>query len=568
MNLYDYFKPLVIGVVGACLTYVAYNVAIHYEYKNIQQNIISNNKKEILRIKERVAANLMVLTGLKAFYDASDNVTREAFKTFTTPMLKINPDIQALEWVPKVTNENRLLFKQQAIDDGLMDYEMREPDPQNGAHVSTSDRDIYFPVYYVEPMKGNEIVLGLDFPEHKIRLEAIYKAIETGEATASTAVTLTQEMETQKGSLIFSPIYETDKSKTVRNLKGLVLLVLRISDTIEYATRERGEGYFIRVVDKTNPNNEVILFDNVDGNIKNSISSTEDLVVAGRLWGVTVFANHQIYSYHFPMLVLFVGGGFTIFVSVIVFQLTRGQKIIQTLVDRRTQELTDTNSELEEFAYRTSHDLRSPLVSSIALLGFAKECAEQGKEQKLLESIDHVSDSLRKLEMLVLEILELTKVNNTEEKRTLESIEELIDESLKKLNYLEGYDRLEIRKNIQLKSKILTDRMIICMILENLISNAIKYQDENEINPFLELSVSQIGEEVFIEVSDNGLGVPKKHRDNLFKMFKRFHAKTSFGSGLGLYIVEKAVNRLGGTVTYNPKEKGSAFLVTMPIKGR
>lgn len=97
------------------------------------------------------------------------------------------------------------------------------------------------------------------------------------------------------------------------------------------------------------------------------------------------------------------------------------------------------------------------------------------------------------------------------------------------------------------------------MIVENFISNAIKYYDPKKSNPYIKISTRQQSDKFVLEISDNGIGVPENQQKNLFKMFHRFHPKVAFGSGLGLYLVQKSASVLGGEVSYENTEDGSLF---------
>jgi signal transduction histidine kinase len=106
----------------------------------------------------------------------------------------------------------------------------------------------------------------------------------------------------------------------------------------------------------------------------------------------------------------------------------------------------------------------------------------------------------------------------------------------------------------------------LVLIIENLISNAIKYQDSEEATPHLNIR-SWNDDAVFIfEVEDNGLGIPEEHREHLFAMFKRFHPKVSFGSGLGLYMMKKSADILGADLVCETPEKGTVFRLSIPLK--
>lgn len=242
--------------------------------------------------------------------------------------------------------------------------------------------------------------------------------------------------------------------------------------------------------------------------------------------------------------------------------------IIRDITDRKKaqDDLRQANAELEEFAYRTSHDLRSPLVSSIKLLDISHHMIKAGEGEKALESLDHIKDSLGKLEVLVKDILSLTQAKNMEENNVVIDFRHLIDEALQKFRHMENFERLTIDTNIDLPCDLISKESRISLIVENLVSNAIKYQDVEEDQSFLRISVSEQNDTAILVVEDNGLGIPQDQRDKLFVMFKRFHPKTSFGSGLGLYMMKKSADILGGHIELANSEKGCKFLLKIPLK--
>ncbi len=227
------------------------------------------------------------------------------------------------------------------------------------------------------------------------------------------------------------------------------------------------------------------------------------------------------------------------------------------------ERLRESNAELEEFAYRTSHDLRSPLVSSLRLLEIAQQAIETGDEGTLTTSLDHVTQSLRKLETLVADILKLARAKNGPEEITEVDIPAVISESLTSLKHLDGFERLSVHRNIQAKT-VRTRASRVSLIVENLLSNAIKYQDPESEEPFIRISSDWNGDAFELVVEDNGRGIPEHQRHKLFRMFMRFHTRVSFGSGLGLYMMKKSAEALGGTIQYQALQSGSRFTLSIP----
>ncbi len=232
---------------------------------------------------------------------------------------------------------------------------------------------------------------------------------------------------------------------------------------------------------------------------------------------------------------------------------------------KKTQKkLASANDELEEFAYRASHDLRSPLISVIGLCDVLEMSVKNDDKKTSLLSINHAKEVLGKLEALIQDILALTETENTEEPYSFFSISDLIDESLQKLTKLPGFEKMDIQKNVMIKHKIRSQKIRWIAIVENLLSNAIKYQDPEKNKPYIRVNVIQTDNIITIKIEDNGLGIPEAQQQKMFKMFNRFHPKTSFGSGLGLYLVKKNVDSLEGQIEYKRTNTGSIFTVRIP----
>lgn len=228
-------------------------------------------------------------------------------------------------------------------------------------------------------------------------------------------------------------------------------------------------------------------------------------------------------------------------------------------------ELLAANAELEEFAYRTSHDLRSPLVSSVELLNLTRRFYEEGDTEQALVSLTMAQEGLRRLDALVQSILQLTRTKKVEEERTPVDFVELVDNALQKMSHIPGYARLRVQTEIDSPCEIRVMRSRMELIAENLISNAIKYQDPAQDDPFIRIAARIEDRRFVFTVEDNGLGVPEDQQDNLFSMFKRLHSGVSFGSGLGLYMVKKSAEVLGGSVHYKPGAQGACFQFEMPL---
>jgi signal transduction histidine kinase len=138
----------------------------------------------------------------------------------------------------------------------------------------------------------------------------------------------------------------------------------------------------------------------------------------------------------------------------------------------------------------------------------------------------------------------------------------LVDECIGSYNYIENFKNIQFIKEIE-EVDYHSEWAIINTILQNLIENAIKYSKTNK--PFVKISVHQKIDFIQISVEDNGQGIDEIHQAKIFDMFYRASERTK-GSGLGLYILKRAVERLNGTIELKsiPLE-GSTFIVTLPV---
>ncbi|MGN7503594.1 MAG: CHASE domain-containing protein [Alphaproteobacteria bacterium] len=231
-------------------------------------------------------------------------------------------------------------------------------------------------------------------------------------------------------------------------------------------------------------------------------------------------------------------------------------------------QLTETNAELEEFAYRTSHDLRAPLVSSAKLLSMADKALDKGQIDTVRQCMQHAQTSIHKLEALVQDILQLTQAKSGNEEIEDVNINLVITNALDKISHIDGYERINFMREVDVNKTVRLCKNRFVLIVENLLSNAVKYTDPNEPKPEVRIKAYFSRKKLVLRVEDNGLGVPEENQNQLFTMFKRFHPKVSFGSGLGLYMMKKSADILGGEISFEPLKKGSAFILKVPVNSR
>jgi signal transduction histidine kinase len=230
--------------------------------------------------------------------------------------------------------------------------------------------------------------------------------------------------------------------------------------------------------------------------------------------------------------------------------------------------LLNVNMELEEFSYRASHDLKAPLINISGLSKIIKEDLEDKDYEEVRTNINRVERLSLNLANLTDDLLAITQIENEEGKYERVNIVSKIAFIKENLRTLISEKQILVQVAVDEGKTIWTKKAVFYQVLENLISNSIKYSDPQKTTRFVKVEAKDSNEGVTLYVSDNGLGIPEEYLGELFGMFKRFHKSTSFGSGLGLYLVKKNLDRIGGEISVKSSPEGTVFTIFFPNKIR
>jgi two-component system, sensor histidine kinase and response regulator len=228
-------------------------------------------------------------------------------------------------------------------------------------------------------------------------------------------------------------------------------------------------------------------------------------------------------------------------------------------LDRKIGELQKANDELNRFIYSTSHDLRSPLASVMGILNLAHMENSVDDPNGYLGMIE---TCVNKMDLFIQKIIEYYKSIRVEDEHTKIDFNVLLDESIKMFK-MQKPD-VEYVLDIEQPTQFVNDAFRMSVIIDNLISNAVKYQKPNEKNPKVEISVKTDSEKASIKIEDNGVGILDQHLNSIFKMFFRSSNSVN-GLGIGLYIVKEALNRIGGEISVQSNYgHGTTFYLQIP----
>lgn len=237
--------------------------------------------------------------------------------------------------------------------------------------------------------------------------------------------------------------------------------------------------------------------------------------------------------------------------------------ITSSLLAARNAELQSAYDELGKFAYSVTHDLRGPLLSVIGALDVAKT----------MDSITEIRDILGMMDNAVKKLDEFIK--NTHEYYNLKrgkllfqeiDFNSIMADTTAIFRIAGRMDNVRFTSHVVQNEDFLSDEICIKIILNNLLSNAFKFQRKNATDKFVEISIEVKDNTATIFVKDNGIGIQENHINNIFTMFYRATSEES-GSGFGLYNVKDALTRLNGTIEVDSVfNEGTTFKVTIPGK--
>ncbi len=268
------------------------------------------------------------------------------------------------------------------------------------------------------------------------------------------------------------------------------------------------------------------------------------------------FTPDQVHFYYIVnfLITLLLGALLIIFFDRLVYESENNLLI-------KNEELLKTNAELDSFVYKASHDLRSPLSS---ILGLAEIASKMNDVNEIKSCIAMIKDRVSVQDRFIKDIIDYARNSRQDVQPEKIKLKLFVCQIIDTLSYNEGAKGLDFRVDIPDDLEITSDPIRLSVILSNLISNAVKYQDTNKENRKVVIGVNQGINEIEIYIDDNGIGIAEQYHPKIFTMFFRA-TERSKGSGLGLFIVKETIQKLGGSIRFQSVYGiGSRFTFALP----
>ena len=239
--------------------------------------------------------------------------------------------------------------------------------------------------------------------------------------------------------------------------------------------------------------------------------------------------------------------------SVFIRDVTSRKKVYRRLIE--------SNRELETFMYKVSHELKGPAASIRGVLNIAEYEVQDEAAKELMKHLSKCTDNL---ETTLNRLLHVTRVKQGQVENELIHLKKMIFQIREDLELHPEYENVEFRfENID--QTLTCDFELLRSVLNNILENALKYRNTKRGDSYIHVKAFENNGSLNIAIADNGIGIKQEYQHNIFEMFIRANEMAT-GSGLGLYIVKNAVEKLSGRIHLTSElDQGSTFTLQLPI---
>ncbi|MDH5408888.1 MAG: CHASE domain-containing protein, partial [Gammaproteobacteria bacterium] len=285
-------------VIGSLIGIVFYYLILKTEQAKTRENFQNNALDKISDVIRVIEQNVTVPLSLASLFAASNDVTPDEFDVFTQPLLKQYQSLQALQWAPVVSNNDKASFEITARH-YFKDFTIT----QRSSHykmVPALKRNEYVPVLYTAPLKGNEKAHGFDLASNRDRKSMLEHSRDTGRTSISSRIRLVQDAEHKSSVLVSHPVYNhrehslTSLAKRKRAIKGYAIAVIRIEDAIiSTINKLHDKEIELFIIDTTDINNQQVIFGH-----NQALTDTENIRIIEEHTQSTEFVADKIYRLH------------------------------------------------------------------------------------------------------------------------------------------------------------------------------------------------------------------------------------------------------------------------------
>lgn len=321
-----------------------YTLETQVIHSDFEKDVIT----ETLALKQELALNLHALHALKNFFDNSQQVEPQQFNQFTTTLLNLYPNITTLSWAPKIALSERQLYNQRNYFGHTLKITQRN---QAENLITASERMVYFPISYIEPLQNNLNTLGFDLSSHAKYSTALTSAKETGRITLTPTIYFSHSDSQQKGILATIPVYD----KTSHEISGYLNAVFHTGKLIDTALKNTIEhDISLKLFDVTSDQKQLIHIAHPIPDLSQTMHMDYPLGnISGRKWLIEAIPSENYISQKRtkdPILIFLLVFFFLTISIHYIHDLQKQSQITEQAVKERTVELNEIKNTLERIS--------------------------------------------------------------------------------------------------------------------------------------------------------------------------------------------------------------------------
>jgi signal transduction histidine kinase len=590
---------------GLVITLVLVFLASRLEERAARADFTALAEQRFALVEARVERALDALVAVGGFCDAQPHLSRQQFGELARPILGRQPALRALAWVPYTSGDQLAALRSAVRADGYPEFDFNEL-ANDGGLRPVGPRAEYFPVVYVEPIKGNERAFGLDLGSDPRRYLALDAARREGGMVASSRLYLVEERPQDPGFLVFRPVYarapHADRGDALSEgailvpdpaaLRGYVLGVFRIAALADVVPADwRGPPMTLYLFDRSGTGEQALYPSEAKATNAAEVAGTlgvqRTIRVGGRNWVMSAVPPEGTLRVDrtATRILLVAGLVLTALLALLQQQVRNRARAIERSVAARTAELHASERRLIQANYEAvqgsrlktmflasmSHEFRTPMN---AILGLLHVMGRTPLDASQRDHIEKISSAARRLLRLIDDILDVSrmeagKLSVERQPFALESVlRDVLVAVAPKLR--DKPVELVLDLDPTTPAQVVGDAMRLTQVLVNLADNAAKFTQEGEVVMSVEsarLADQRI--ELRVAVRDTGPGLSEEDAATVFQPFVQAASprqRHPGGTGLGLAICRQLVNLMGGEIGVESRAGvGARFHFVVPL---
>jgi len=576
------------------VTVFAWNLTTATTYERNLAAFETLSKDSELALTHKIESYRQSLDSGAALFAASDMVTKSEWKVFVDT-LKIEdtlPGINGIGYIEQVLRSGESDYLETLASAGVTGF---------AVHPRTQWSEI-LPIVFIEPMSLNKGAVGRDIGFEANRRAAAHLARDTGKATITKRIFLTQDQKKSAGFLLLRPIYKPGHaldsvSQRRAAFRGWIYAPFIASRFMQGLTASQGTKFVISVHNGNSTSESELIFENESGSEKPrsaQYSVTKVLPIMGQQWTVSWYSTPEFESIvgtQEPRFVLIGGLALVLAFATLVMFSARREAYVKQEVKNKTQILVDKEREIvsalevaeaatgakSKFLANMSHEIRTPMNGVIGFTQLLDDGTLNDTQKKYVRLI---SDSGSAMMTLLNDILDISKVDAGSMTIAPEpfDVRHLLNSCVKIFSPNAEEKNLTIMVEVDkdLPQWVQVDGFRLRQIVMNLLANAIKFTETGYITISAKFTaMGQSGQadgresELAISVADTGVGIAPDRQNAIFEPFMQEDDSTARkhgGSGLGLTISKQLIELMAGSIQLDSHVgRGSKFTVKIPV---